>query len=111
MALRNRRHRPIQSEILGASMEGRSSEGALDGLAALLKFEPTQLPIAGCYLPHWPAPGASGGLSGAGLGPGAAGGGDTSGAWGLGSGADGLGSAFVGDVDDIGLLRSSELES
>ena len=85
----------------------------------------TQLPVAGCYLPHWPAPGASGGLSGAcglgpgaaggasgawGLGPGAAGGGDTSGAWGLDSGAGGLGSVFGGELGEIGLLTSSVLE-
>jgi hypothetical protein len=82
-----------------------------------------EVPVAGCYLPYWSAPGASGGLSGAcglgsgeagggdasgawGLGPGAAGGGDTSGAWGLDSGAGGLGSVFGGELGEIGLLET-----
>jgi hypothetical protein len=58
----------------------------------------TQLPVAGCYLPHWPAPGAAGG-------------GDTSGACGLGPGAGGLGSVFGGELGEIGLLTSFSLET
>jgi len=56
------------------------------------------LPLPGCHLPHWPAPGVPSGPSGAwGLGPGTPGG--LSGAGGLGSGAtDGLSGAWgLGD--------------